>query len=233
MTAITKSGNGLRHWLAKRAGNLRKDRSGIALTEFAFTAPIVLGLGMLGTETAYYVITHMKISQVAMQVADNASRVGDTDVLVSRKVYEDDVNQTFVGAEKLGDNFDIYEKGRIILSSLEQNEDGGQWIHWQRCRGAKNFTSSYGTQGTGSSGTSFDGMGETGNKITASNGTAVMFVEVSYTYEALTPFDFLDGEEIRYTAAFNIRDARDLSQLYPSQSGQGTASCNVYSADRP
>lgn len=219
--------------LAARIARLRRDCSGIALTEFAFTAPIILSLGMLGTETGYFVITHMKLSQVAMQVADNASRVGDQDVLVARKVTEDDINQSFVGAEKLGDNFEIFEKGRIILSSLEQNADGGQWIHWQRCRGAYNVTSSYGDQGDGATGTDFPGMGEAGQEITASAGTAVMFVEVAYEYEALTPFDFLDGEVIRYTAAFNIRDSRDLTQLYPSESGQGTASCGTFSSGRP
>jgi hypothetical protein len=76
-------------------------------------------------------------------------------------------------------------------------------------------------------------MGEEGSEITASSGTAVMFVEVVYEYDSLTPFDFLDGREIRYTAAFNIRDSRDLTQLYPSETGAGTAACGTFSSDRP
>ena len=218
---------------SRRLRALPHAKSGVAMVEFAFTAPIVLTLGLLGSETAYYAITHMQVSQVAMQVADNASRVGEQDVLVARRVFEDDINEVFVGAEKLGERINIFENGRVILSSLEQNEDGGQWIHWQRCRGAKNFTSSYGVEGAGESGNSFDGMGEDGRKITASAGTAVMFVEISYDYEALTPFDYLDGETLTYTAAFNIRDSRDLSALFPSQSGQNSANCSVFSADRP
>lgn len=214
----------------ERLGKLPGAKSGIAMTEFAFTAPIILGLGMLGSETAYYTITHMEVSQIAMQVADNASRVGETDVLVSRQVDEDDILEVFVGAEKLGDRIDLFENGRVILSSLEQNRFGGQWLHWQRCRGAKRFTSSYGVEGAGKNGTGFDGMGEKGEEITASSGTAVMFVEVSYTYQALTPFDFLDGEEIRYTAAYNIRDTRDLTQLYASPTGQTAAACNQFNA---
>ena len=222
--------------LRRKAARLRaiaRDNSAVAMVEFAFTAPIVLGLGLLGTETAYFTITHMQISQIAMQVADNASRVGENDVLVARKVYEDDVNSTFVGAEKLGASYDIYEQGRIILSSLQRNSDGGQWIAWQRCRGAKVHQSSYGDQGAGSSGTSFPGMGEPGNRITASSGTAVMFVEVAYTYEPITPFDFYGDTEIRYTAAFNVRDSRDLTRLYQTTPASPVASCNVYSADRP
>ncbi|MEL7218802.1 MAG: TadE family protein [Pseudomonadota bacterium] len=217
----------------RRLRALPQANSGVAMIEFAFTAPIVLALGMLGTETAYYATTHMRVSQIAMQVADNASRVGEQNVLVARRVFEDDINETFVGAEKLGEGIEIFEHGRVILSSLQQNEDGGQWIQWQRCRGAKNHTSSFGNEGSGEFGTSFPGMGESGKEITAATGTAVMFVEIVYDYQALTPFDYLDGDTLTYTAAFNIRDNRDLTQLYPSQSGANTASCATFSADRP
>jgi len=212
---------------------LGKAQSGLALTEFAFVAPIFLSMGLMGSETAYYTITHMQVSQIAMQVADNASRVGETDVLQARKVYEDDINGSLVGAEKAGESFGIFEQGRVIISSLQQNADGGQWIAWQRCRGAKVFTSSYGLEGKGASGTSFAGMGESGREITASAGTAVMFVEVAYDYESLTPFDWLDGEQITYTAAFNVRDSRDLTGLYQTNPATGVADCDVYSADRP
>ena len=57
-----------------------------------------------------------------------------------------------------------------------------------------------------------------------------MFVEISYTYDALTPFDFLDDREISYTAAFNIRDSRDLTQLYGADDGQDVASCTQFNA---
>jgi Flp pilus assembly protein TadG len=219
--------------LPRRIGSLRRrlegDTSGVAFVEFAFTAPIVLGMGMLGTETAYFVITHMQISQVAMQVADNVSRVGEQDVLTARKVYDSDINESLVGAEKLGESFEIFQRGRVIISSLQRNAEGGQWIAWQRCRGAKVFDSSYGEEGDGATGTSFPGMGEAGNIITASNGTAVMFVEIAYDYDSLTPFDIYDGRTIRYTAAFNVRDSRDLTQLYDDGP---TADCDTYSAER-
>lgn len=213
--------------------NLRENTSGVAMVEFAFAAPLVLGLGLLGTETANFTITHMQVSQLAMQVADNASRVGEADVLVARRVFEDDINETLVGGEKLGQTFNIYGQGRVVISSLQQNAEGGQWIAWQRCRGAKNFTSRYGSEGTGSSGTDFDGMGEAGNIITASPGTAVIFVEISYTYDPITPFEFFGNTEIEYSAAFNIRDSRDLTQLYQTNPVSPVAACNVFSADRP
>ncbi len=218
---------------ARRAlAGLKSNTSGVAMVEFAFSAPIVLALGLLGTETANFTITHMQMSQLAMQVADNASRVGETDVLTARKVYEGDINESLIGGEKLGDPFDIYGQGRVVISSLQQNADGGQWIAWQRCRGAKNYTGKYGTEGTGSSGTSFAGMGEPGNIITSSAGTAVIFVEVSYTYEPITPVDFFGDTEIEYTAAFNIRDARDLTGLYNKTPPDPVSACDVFQKDR-
>lgn len=215
---------------------LASNESGLALTEFAFAAPLVLGVGMLGSETAAIVITHLRVSQIAMQVADNASRVGEAEVIIQKRVFERDIAETLIGAEKLGEGIDIFEKGRVIISSLQRNSSGGQWIAWQRCRGAKNHTSSYGLEGAGATGTSFPGMGDTGQLITAAPGTAVIFVEVSYDYEAITPFELFDGQEITYTAAFNIRDNRDLTGG-PGQNGMyvggPVASCGTFSAARP
>ena len=212
------------------ARRLSRDRSGVAMIEFAFTAPLLLGAGMMGTETAFLVLTHMQVSQVAVQTADNASRIGATEVLVARQVFERDINEVLVGTEKLGETIAIFEQGRVILSSLQQNADGGQEIRWQRCRGAKQWNSSFGVEGDGENGTGFPGMGTPGAEITASPTTAVMFVEVAYDYESLTPFDIFDGRTITYTAAFNVRDARDLTQLFP---GGPEAACDEFSADRP
>jgi len=212
------------------ARRLADDRSGLALVEFAFATPLLLGMGMLGTETASLVIAHLQVSQIAMQVADNASRVGEVDVLTSKKVYERDISETLIGAEKLGTGMNFFEQGRVIISSLQRNAQGGQWIAWQRCRGAKQHTSSFGVQGNGATGTAFPGMGVPGRYITASAGTAVMFVEVAYDFDAPTPLSLFNGQEIRYTAAFNIRDNRDLTQLY---AGGPVANCATFSANRP
>ena len=126
-----------------------RDSSAVAMTEFALVAPIFLGVGVLGLDTANYVVTHMRVSQIALQVADNASRVGELDVLVSRRVFESDINDVFIGAQHYSDSIDIQQNGRIILSSLEQNDDDGQWVHWQRCFGSKQHTSTFGAAGDG------------------------------------------------------------------------------------
>ena len=41
-------------------GRLRRNQSGLALTEFALSIPIFTGLGMYGTETAYRAVAQMQ-----------------------------------------------------------------------------------------------------------------------------------------------------------------------------
>jgi hypothetical protein len=220
--------------LARLRRALARCTSGVAMVEFAFTAPIVLSMGLLGAETAFFAITHLRVSQTAMQVADNAARIGEMELLVARRVFERDINEVFVGAERYGQNFGLFQRGRVILSSLQRNTSGGQNIRWQRCRGAKVFNSSYGVEGAGATGTSFPGMGPSGNRIQASAGTAVMFVEVAFDYQPLTPFSAIGNQEIRYTAAFNIRDDRDINAgISNTNPAAPVARCNVYSANRP
>ena len=214
-----------------RLKQIWRDSSAVAMIEFAYVSPFILGLGMMGIETANYVITHMQVSQLAMQVADNASRLGDDTVLVAKKVYEDDINDVFRGAEELGASLDIENNGRIILSSLQANgrsgASQGQTIAWQRCTGDKEYYSSFGVEGDGKDDGDFEGMGDLskGGLIKASSGTAVMFVEVAYDYEPLTPFELFGDSELVYTAAFNVRDDRDLTGLYQTEPASEVADC--------
>lgn len=204
---------------------LANDDSGLALTEFAFVAPFFLTIGLVGTDTASFAIAHMRVSQIAVHVADNASRVGENDVLVARRVTEANINDLFIGAERYAGGLNLATEARVILSSLQLNAEGGQWIQWQRCFGSKPYLSSFGFQGTGATGTSFPGMGQPGREITATPGNAVMFVEVALDYSGLGPISFADGEEIVYTAAFNVRDNRDLTQIYQTSPASPVATC--------
>jgi hypothetical protein len=140
-------------------------------------------------------------------------------------VHERDINDVMTGAAHYAGGLDIATHGRIILSSLERNAQGGQWIHWQRCFGHKVHPSSYGRAGDGLSGTALHGMGAAGDLITASAGDAVMFVEVAYDYQSISPFSVLDGREIVYTGSYVVRDPRDLSGIYQNSPAVAVASC--------
>ena len=59
-------------------------RSGVAATEFAVILPFMLGVGLMGLEVANRTVVQMRVSQLAIHIAVNASRFGDTATLQDR-----------------------------------------------------------------------------------------------------------------------------------------------------
>ena len=212
---------------------LLRSTSGVAMTEFALGAPFLLTAGLWGTETANYALVNMKIGQLAVHVADNASRVGDTSTLQNRRIYESDINDVIYGAQiQGGPAIGLYDNGRVIISSLEMQDTAGggdQYIHWQRCRGAKNVNSSFGDEGD----VLADGMGPDGMEVIAQQGEAVIFVELSYTYQPLISATFIPNRDITTVASFTVRDDRDLSQIYQRDPGSPdpVQRCSTYTGN--
>lgn len=208
---------------------LLRSRSGVAMTEFALGAPFLLTAGLWGTEIANYALVNMKVAQLAEHIADNASRVGDVSTLKNRRIFESDINDVIYGAQiQGGAGVNLYEHGRVFISSVEVDPgSGSQYIHWQRCRGAKHAPSSYGVEGTN---LGPDGIGPNGEEVFAQPDDAVIFVEISYTYQPMISDKFVGSREISSIASFTVRDDRDLSQIYqrdPSNPDP-VQSCNLY-----
>jgi Flp pilus assembly protein TadG len=206
----------------RRLRTFRENESGLAVIEFAYSLPVLLVLGLGGLETANLAIAHMRISQVAMMVADNASRVRTS-------IDQADVNEIFTGAELTAASVKGFKaNAKIYLSDLEPNgkasPNTGQYIRWQCSWGSGAFTSSYGATGNGQNdATLVAGIGPTGNKITSGSGTAVMFVEVAYTYQPLVSDSIFGSKVIRYTSAFNVRERTDQS----IKNGSGLSLCTT------
>lgn len=213
----------LRRVLRRVAG----DRSGLAITEFALIMPFFLTAGLWGVELAHYSYTTMRVGQLAAQIADNASRIGDYSKLQNRKIYESDIDDLLVGAGlQAGAQMDLFNRGRIIISSLEKNTAGKQYIHWQRCLGKKNVTSTYGVQGD----VRAVGMGPAGNEVYAFDKEAVMFVEVQYDYLPLVSAAFVGTPKVVSIASFTVRSSRDLTQLYQTTPSSPSMTCSKFTA---
>ena len=236
---------------ADRVRRLRKDGSGLAAIEFALGAPMLMVLGGYGVEVANLAISNMRVSQYALQLADNAARIGVNSGLSTFQVREADINDVMQGLRLFSGNTDLGMHGRVTLSSLENTQQTwdtapAQRIHWQRCMGKRGGTtggvddtaydSAYTTnktdgtvaakanQGTDATG----GIGPTGAKINAPTNSAVMFVEVNYEYQPLFGSLFVSKTRLHYTASAIVRDKRDLSQI---ASNSGTAAtCDLHNA---
>jgi hypothetical protein len=218
----------------KAMRHLAASRSGVAAVEFALVLPFLLGAGLMGLEVANRAVVQMQVSQLAVHIADNASRIGDTSTLQDRKIYENDLNDLFRGAGiQGGGRIDLFEHGRVIVSSLEvvPDTEDQQYIHWQRCVGLKNHASSYGLEGDGLNG-ALPGMGPPGEEVWAFENEAVIFVEISYDYQSLVGETFGYSDEVKATASFTVRDDRDLTQIYQRDPGNPdpVASCGVFSS---
>jgi TadE-like protein len=230
---------------------MRDCRSGVAFVEFAFALPVLLALGLMGLETANYAMAHLRVSNIAMLTADNASRVRDS-------IDEADIVELFTGAKMSGTNIDFAANGRIILTDLEPTDTGGkQWIRWQRCDGALNYvnpntairplnknggaitngTEIYKTDRTTLSDAnsassqvkaSLTSIINGTSEISAQDGSAVMVVEVVYDYQPVIPNSFLGGRQIRYQSAFNVRQRTD--QTLRNVNKITPRSCNIFAA---
>lgn len=218
---------------AARLGNARivADTAGTSFMEFALVLPILISMGMYGTEIANMSLARMQVSQLAIAVADTASRLQqNNNNAVAPTVTEDDVDTVMMGADEQGRPIRLDERGRVILSSLERDPiTGRQYIHWQRCTGGKQAVSRYGNQGSlnGLTGNVLPGMGSGTSQVSAPAGGSVMFVEVHYDYEGIFGNLFVDNTLFIQEAAFITRDSRDLraANLSGLTGGGGQSAC--------
>ncbi|RYF46987.1 MAG: pilus assembly protein, partial [Cytophagaceae bacterium] len=98
---------------------LSSDQHGLALIEFALTLPILLAMVLTGAEITNYIIVRMRVSQLALQIADNAARMGNGTMLQLKTLNEADINELFAGANLQSGTLSLQTKGRVILSDLE------------------------------------------------------------------------------------------------------------------
>jgi len=198
--------------LLRQATRLARDRRGLSTLEFALILPLMLALSLSAIEMVNFVMVRQQVSQLALQVVDNATRIG-TQNSIQTEIDEKQVNDLFTGANLQANTLDLANNGRIILSSVEIDPEkpNGQYIHWQRCYGGLTYASTYGKQGDGKGTTSFAGMGPTGGKVTALTGVPAMFVEIGYQYKPLVWAIFGTDQRIQENAGMLVRDSRDTS----------------------
>lgn len=231
---------------------LRRDRSGLALLEFAFTLPLVLAVGGYGIEMSNLALTNLRVSQYSLNLADHASRVGQDMTGGVTDLREVDINDVLQGAKLQGAAINFTTNGRITLSSLEyvtqKNYDKTtpvQRIHWQRCLGAMSgagYDSSYGatsiTAGSDDSQNNAGlavpaGMGDTNAKVVAPVNSAVMFVEVNYQYKPLFGSLYVSPRIIHYVASFIVRDNRLFTQIFnpaPAVAASDVMTCDKHTS---
>ena len=195
----------LRSFCARLGDDLR----GLAMLEFAFSLPIFLTMSLAGAELTNYIVTRMRVSQIALQVADNAARIGSGSQLEAKKISEADINDLLTGSAIQSGELGLMAHGRVIISSLEPDPDhaGKFKIRWQRCAGAKtDHVSRYGEEDDDN----LTGIGPA-PQITAPDDGVTMFVEVYLEYQPLIKTSLSPSSSMQETASMMVRDRRDTS----------------------
>jgi TadE-like protein len=201
---------------------LRAANGGLAVVEFALTAPVVIILITYGLEAANIAISRVRIQTVTAGAADNAARVRDS-------IDETEITELLSGAKSVGANIDFAKRGRIIISSVERNAaNDGLWIRWQRCDGAKAYTSSIGAQDKGKTDNTLPTVGYGTNVVSPKAGTVIIFVETAYDYKALFG-DYLYGAQT--FKDYRAYIVRQRANNQPTNSTSVTAkTCNLFAA---
>ncbi|SEK43125.1 hypothetical protein SAMN05216382_0395 [Sphingomonas palmae] len=238
----TRALNIMKSCVRHNGRRLRRDRSGVALIEFAISLPIVLAIGCYGTETANLVLMHERINQIGLALADNASRVGNMQSDNSSQLREIDINDALTAARIQGERWQVTQNARITVSSLEEH-GGKQYIRWQRCIGLKkgaNYDSRYGVATTDSGlqpwpaapGKQVTGMGDAGAIVTAPPDSGVMFVEINYDYQPVVGAAWVPTSStlMHYNSAFVVRDKRTFSQIFNPSPEATKYTCDRYTA---
>lgn len=194
--------------------SLLKDQQGISIIEFGLAMPVLAVLIVMGLDLTNLVIAHHRVRAIASMTADNASRL-------RTQMSEEFMNQLFVGVEKAGEPIKFKEQGRVILSSIQNNEEKktgkqGQWIRWQRCFGNVNVDSAFGKQGKGKN----DDDLPTVDGLKAQAGSAIMLAEVAYDYQPLFPNGLIQAQRIQHKVAYIVRQRTDFAI-----SGASPSSC--------
>lgn len=234
--------------IARTAARLWRDARATSVMEFALGAPLLMALGGYGIEISNLAITNMRISQYALQLADNASRIGVNSGLATYQLREGDLNDVLQGVRLFSAGAKLTTYGRVTMSSLENvqqsyDDDNVQRIHWQRCIGLKagagfdSDTSQAPNINAASDGTAStqgkdapDGIGDTGLKVNAPDDTGVIYVEINYQYQPLFGTLFVKATKLHYVASAVVRDKRDYSRIYNPTPTATASTCDKHAA---
>jgi len=208
-----------------RLSRLHSDASGIALVEFAYSLPLMVGLMLGGVELSHYVTTKMRVSQLALHVADHSARIGSGTLLSSKRISETQINDVLTGAGLQARELDLYTNGRVVMSSIEldtansTNNNKKYKVAWQRCRGSATYQPQYAQAGQANR----PGFGPNSTIKAPMDDGATIFVEIYYEYQPIIWSVFNDKTFVEI-AAMPVRDRRDLSQIYNIE-GASVSTC--------
>lgn len=97
---------------------------GATAVEFALAAPMLIMLMLASAELARFVILNQKLDRVAISTSDLVAR--------AETISESKLVDILIAAEQVAQPFDLAASGRVIVSSIVNEDGDGPTIAWQR-----------------------------------------------------------------------------------------------------
>lgn len=117
----------------------RHDRGNVVV-EFALALPVLLLLLLASAELGRYVLLNQKIDRVAVSMSDLVAR--------AETISESELDDIFNAAGHVAEPFDLVGRGRVVISSVINDDGEGATIAWQRAGGGSFLAASeVGTEG--------------------------------------------------------------------------------------
>lgn len=124
--SMTGTGDVDRRQFSPRFWRRRSDQGNVVV-EFALALPVLLAMLLASAELGRFVLLNQKIDRVAITMSDLVAR--------AETISDADLDDIFTAAAHVAAPFDLGGRGRVVISSVV-NEDGeGATIAWQRAGG--------------------------------------------------------------------------------------------------
>ena len=113
---------------------------GNVVVEFALALPVLLLMLLASAELGRYVLLNQKIDRVAITMSDLVAR--------AETISETELDDIFNAAAHVAEPFDLSSSGRVVISSVTNDDGDGATIAWQRSGGGSFIKASeVGTEG--------------------------------------------------------------------------------------
>lgn len=211
---------------------LHHHQTGAAAIEFALVTPVLLFVLMGMLNLAQMVFGQAVLTGEVQTAARSGSLDGTSTTAAETKIKNAlkpilvSVSGVTTSRQSYRDFSDIGRadtihfgdagRGRVILTSLQVDPaTKAQTIGWRRCGGTMNQATAYPS-------VTASGLGSGTSKVTAAEGSAVMFVEVYYLHKGLFGTLFFNNRTLSREAAFIVKDKRNMTA---APTGTNTTAC--------
>jgi Flp pilus assembly protein TadG len=172
-------------------GKLRavwRDRSGVAMIEFAAFLPALVLVLLAGVDLARFIILNQKMDRVAAGMGDLVAQ--------SQSLTTAQLNDIYSATKYIASPFDFSSKGVVIVSSVSL-VSGVLRVNWQsRGSGSLSATSKIGTAG---------GVAKLPTGMTVTGSDTLIAAEVYFDFTSYFGLSVVPNKQIYYASYFRPR----------------------------